>query len=445
MWNDPPWLKMLDPGLWRRHQEDNDREQSEQRDREQRDREQRDREQRDREQRDREQRDREQSEQRDREQRDREQRDREQRDREQRDRKASDDAAAARKAADDAAAAKKAADDAAAARKAADDAAAAKKAADDAAAKLARDNAPCTYGDYSTVSWNNDCDANINNCKLGGTSVSGIETGKSAPLTYKCGGYSTIEQAYSTNTRTCEKKCPCQYNNNMIPKEGATCSRACGGGLIDSIYQLVNGPSTCPEKNGKKDCNTNKCPDPCLASGTCSKPEGFTGFSLNGVSSAITALNIPETDKVMKYEANLLEALYLFNNEYTYYVSNCTGKENGFVPDTVNNPRADCKSYYDNLITDRDKIIDYTSTANAITGKKLGTSVDYKNQNATLMTTYSNLINMRADLDEKLKELYDVPGSKSLDYRYNLDSTIYSGILVTIVATAVIYFTFTRL
>jgi hypothetical protein len=454
MWDDP-WLRITNPRLWRQRQEDREREQ---REREQRDRQQREQQQREQQQRDKQQRN--------------QQYQREQQQREQQHlqrlaeaRQSSDAAQAAeeKRKADEKqrveAAAKRIAEENQRAEAEAKRITAekeAKRIAAEAEAKRiaeeiqrARDNVPCTYGDNSTAQWDSYCSADINNCKFGDATTAGIQKGRSRPLNFKCQGLNSVNDAIKIIERTCEKPCPCQYRNHMIPKEGAECSRACydgkDGGFIDSIYQLVNGPSTCAEKNGKKACNRTLCPDPCLAAGTCPKVEGFSGFSLDGKSAAIKNSGAPITDKVMSYEANLLEALYLFNNEYTYYVSKCTNKQDNFVPDTINNPTADCKSYLDNLNIDKQKIIDYTSINNAIIGTGLNSSDNYKSNNKILTDNYSKLINMRTDLDEKLRELYDVPGSKSLDYRYNLDSTVYSGILVTIVATAVIYYTFTRL
>jgi hypothetical protein len=465
MWDDP-WLRITNPRLWRQRQEDREREQ---REREQREREQREREQslRNLQQREQQRYQQEQSlrnlQQREQQRYQQEQSLRNLQQREQQRYQQERLAAAAdekRKAEEEAkriaeeAEAKRITAEAEAKRIAAE--AEAKRIAAEAEAKRiaeeiqrARDNVPCTYGDNSTAQWDSYCSADINNCKFGDATTAGIQKGRSRPLNFKCQGLNSVNDAIKIIERTCEKPCPCQYRNHMIPKEGAECSRACydgkDGGFIDSIYQLVNGPSTCAEKNGKKACNRTLCPDPCLAAGTCPKVEGFSGFSLDGKSAAIKNSGAPITDKVMSYEANLLEALYLFNNEYTYYVSKCTNKQDNFVPDTINNPTADCKSYLDNLNIDKQKIIDYTSNDNAIIGQGLNSSVNYKSNNIILSDNYSKLINMRTDLDEKLRELYDVPGSKSLDYRYNLDSTVYSGILVTIVATAVIYYTFTRL
>ena len=230
----------------------------------------------------------------------------------------------------------------------------------------------------------------------------------------------------------------------MTPKEGSQCDRTCGGGVIDSFYKLINGPSSCAESSGKNQCNTHKCAPPCLIGGNCIV-EGF--LDLPTKLTNIQSSSAPLTDKTMNYEANLLEALYLFNNEYAFYVSNCNNKAGTTIPDGAQNTnRKNCTELLIDINANKDKIINYTNTAtNGFNPKPLQSVGNYKDNNNKIASDYSNLTNMRTDLDEKLRELYDVPGSQSLDYRYNLDSTIYSGILVTIAATALIYYTFTKL
>lgn len=158
-------------------------------------------------------------------------------------------------------------------------------------------------------------------------------------------------------------------------------------------------------------------------------------------------------DYLNYYEANNLEAIYLFNKEYNEYVSNCVSQNTGFVP------ASNCSSLLTKLQADAGDIYTAATKTSAIfqTFNELKTSnpslysvipSEYKSQPtqySNIMKKYDKVTETRDDLDQKLRELYDIPGSKSLDYKYNYDSTMYSGILITIVASAVIYITFTKL
>jgi hypothetical protein len=182
---------------------------------------------------------------------------------------------------------------------------------------------------------------------------------------------------------------------------------------------------------GKENCPTD-----------VAKAEGFT---------------VGTVDDLYKKEANLLEEIAVFNKQYYFYVANClnrdgSAKDPGTVPvDEINNPSSqNCSNLKITMASDATNLQN-----NIVTDPTLITSLpnyysDYNtdkvnNAYSKLVTDYSDMVKMRADLDQKLRELYDIPGSKSLDYRYNLDSTIYSGILVTIIASAVVFYAFTRL
>ena len=64
--------------------------------------------------------------------------------------------------------------------------------------------------------------------------------------------------------------------------------------------------------------------------------------------------------------------------------------------------------------------------------------------NATV-TSYANLTNKRADLDLKLQGLYNIDNSIPNLYQLQNDSTVYTGILWTVLATTMIYYVFIKL
>ena len=57
-------------------------------------------------------------------------------------------------------------------------------------------------------------------------------------------------------------------------------------------------------------------------------------------------------------------------------------------------------------------------------------------------TTYTNIVNERNDLDIKLKKLYNNRDGTMKNQQKHINSTIYENILLTILATSLIYFIF---
>lgn len=135
-------------------------------------------------------------------------------------------------------------------------------------------------------------------------------------------------------------------------------------------------------------------------------------------------------------------ALYQFNKDYANYVAQCVTKDGDSTTcsgllQNINNYVTD---YNNNVIIPVKTAISGNPSINSLPG-----SLTTNNQHDNIMQHYDTVTKKRTDLDAKLRELYDIPGSKSLDYKYNYDSTVYSGILLTIVASGIIYYTFTKL
>jgi hypothetical protein len=158
-------------------------------------------------------------------------------------------------------------------------------------------------------------------------------------------------------------------------------------------------------------------------------------------------------DYLNYYEANNLEAIYIFNKKYNDYVTQCAGNGENPAPGTVcDNQVKELEAYAATInesstnVSAMFQTFKQLKTSNSIPDALKSQAEQYStDQHSTIMDKYGKVTTTRNDLDQKLKELYDIPGSKSLDYKYNYDSTIYSGILITIVASAVIYFSFTKL
>ena len=154
-----------------------------------------------------------------------------------------------------------------------------------------------------------------------------------------------------------------------------------------------------------------------------------------------------------------IEKLNIFNKLYYQYVSKCDGKVNqsnqGFcvIKDDNDNREfnierkdpnciADCATVKTNLnswFNDYDK----TKIQNHI--DDLSSTSKYRDDNNKIETQNLENNKLRNDLDKKLRELYNDPGSISLNHSLDYDSTIYSGLLITVIASSLIFYAFTKL
>jgi hypothetical protein len=60
-------------------------------------------------------------------------------------------------------------------------------------------------------------------------------------------------------------------------------------------------------------------------------------------------------------------------------------------------------------------------------------------------SSYNDMTQLRSSLDLKLQQLYNIDNSIPNLYQSQLDSTVYSGVLWTILATTLIYYVFIKL
>ena len=154
-------------------------------------------------------------------------------------------------------------------------------------------------------------------------------------------------------------------------------------------------------------------------------------------------------DNLNQYTDTNNQKLYEFNKNYISYISQCTGN-NAQSPSTnecsallgkLSTFDRDLSSYIGDINNNPPKLI----LQNLYGNKASAGSLTTNNNHDKIIQQYGIVTKQRSDLDAKLRELYDIPGSKSLDFKYNYDSTIYSGILLTIIASGVVYYTFTKL
>lgn len=174
--------------------------------------------------------------------------------------------------------------------------------------------------------------------------------------------------------------------------------------------------------------------------------EGLNGFDEDV---ALPGSNAMDTEKI------LLNDLIDFNKKYQRYLhcndpslqgdQTCAANELATCP--LN--RQDClrtqiKDYVGGpgqigkLQTDINNVRGYLNTANL-------SQADYDKKYYQILQQQKQVVELRSELDMKLMALHNPDKSVYADYKKNFDSTIYSGILMSALATSIVYYVFTEL
>jgi hypothetical protein len=161
----------------------------------------------------------------------------------------------------------------------------------------------------------------------------------------------------------------------------------------------------------------------------------------------------------MEAESQLLADLMDFNNKYANYVQ-CT--DPALITNGNNVQGQTCSTTDKDINTVNNaynKLLTYTTSnrTNTLTGGDIYTLLNTHLTNPVsneqydasfnyIKQTYNNdIIKLRNELDTKMKELYLTPDSRMYEYKNTYDSSIYTGILWTVLATTGLYFVFTKL
>jgi len=145
----------------------------------------------------------------------------------------------------------------------------------------------------------------------------------------------------------------------------------------------------------------------------------------------------------------LMNDLNSFNLKYAKYVK-CNGATtllNSCAPDDFT-----CCSHADQdmttLINLQTKINSDIASFNTSVGKYDKLSVqqsDFDSNHKKIIQTEADVQKLRQDLDIKMREIYNVNGTIVNDSFVQYESTMYTGMLFTILATTILYYTFTKL
>jgi hypothetical protein len=81
---------------------------------------------------------------------------------------------------------------------------------------------------------------------------------------------------------------------------------------------------------------------------------------------------------------------------------------------------------------------------NLLTGNLISKS-QFQTNHSQIISRANEINTIRSDLDNKMRELYKIDGNLHQDYFLQYDSVMYTGILFSILATTILYYTFTKL
>ena len=166
-------------------------------------------------------------------------------------------------------------------------------------------------------------------------------------------------------------------------------------------------------------------------------------FNINDVINNSTYQNASPIDKYNYYQANLLESIYEINKEYNNYTIHCLNKDKNTIVNTVSGDIT-CNDLNTKINNDGNLIIDHLNNNSSVINNlqdKSVTDASYQYINSN----YNDLTKKRKELDLKLSELYDINNSRNIDNTINFDSTIYTGIVVTLILSVLVYYTLKKI
>jgi len=154
---------------------------------------------------------------------------------------------------------------------------------------------------------------------------------------------------------------------------------------------------------------------------------------------------------IMDKEKELIKDLLEFNEKYARYL-HCNDKYAKAIDTTCLNYMTEKVNGYTNINYLNNlgeqinyKITDINAYLDSIKdGDRTGKDKYSKNHN-NLISNHNSVLKLRNELDMKLTELYNPEKSVLADYKTNFDSTIYSGILISALATSMLFYVFTEI
>jgi hypothetical protein len=206
--------------------------------------------------------------------------------------------------------------------------------------------------------------------------------------------------------------------------------------------------------------------DPNMLSAAQSGLLTFTGgnrefFSTNSIYGGRTMPIYEGLTEMGNYNAELqlIQDMNEFNKKYERYIkcndpwnnSDCAANEICIDPTnpnkkiTINNctPLNEINESIGNINSKISKLKGTSNNYN-YTGKPL-TPDQYENNYQAILNEHEKILKVRNDLDNKIKMLYNPDKSIGADNKKSFDATIYSGILISALATSALFYVFNHL
>lgn len=106
----------------------------------------------------------------------------------------------------------------------------------------------------------------------------------------------------------------------------------------------------------------------------------------------------------------------------------------------------DCTSINGNATVCMNNYNFVTSYVNALNTANMKDNVVYNDSNRHISNTYASIVKGHDELERKMKELYKTNDSLyNSDYKVNYDATMLTGIIWSVLAGSILYYSFTKL
>jgi hypothetical protein len=169
--------------------------------------------------------------------------------------------------------------------------------------------------------------------------------------------------------------------------------------------------------------------------------------------SAAAAATIADNalNPIFALEKKLMADINDFNTKYSCYLHQTNGNSDSDIRAQIRQNN-NCSATIDlsavnlakqTVITDIQQIQSAINTYNTTQGKT--NNVQYNAKYDQLITKYDTLLETRKDLDEKLAELYGTDDGINNYYVNQYRATMFSKIMLTILVTSLVYYTFMKI
>uniref|UniRef100_A0A6C0JMU2 Uncharacterized protein n=1 Tax=viral metagenome TaxID=1070528 RepID=A0A6C0JMU2_9ZZZZ len=163
----------------------------------------------------------------------------------------------------------------------------------------------------------------------------------------------------------------------------------------------------------------------------------------------LDGIDTPAGANAMKSDIQLTKDLIAFNSNYQQYLYCNKNSIDDLKCTSPTDPGQTVNSQIQKLSTEITNKIGNSNNKTGIIGNinkvTLLPNGRYEPNYTTIKNTQNDNLKMRSDLDMKLMELYNPEKSVLADYKTNFDSTIYSGILISALATSILFYVFTEI